>query len=112
MTKDQVLARASQDGRIAFHVSDTIQIRNTGRMWDHEAGDWRVIEVLDSKGNILTSGDIVAYKLLQECKEIDDHHASFRMEANDNGILTLYSAEFIVEVSYHNEIDIWIGERS
>lgn len=111
MTKDQVLARASKDGRIAFHVSDTIKVRNTGRIWDEGMGDWRVIEVLDSKGNVLTSGDIVAYKLLRECREADDCHASFRMEALADGTLTLYSAEFIIEVSYHNEIDIWIGER-
>jgi hypothetical protein len=110
MTKDQVLARASDKWSISFHVAETIQIRNTGQLWDQEVGDWRVIEVLDVKGNVLTSGDIVAYHFL-EGVDAADYHANFRMEANADGILTLYSAEFLVEVSYHNEIDIWIGER-
>lgn len=112
MTKDQVLARASEKWGISFHVADHIKIRNTGRIWDQELGDWKVIEILDAEGNILTSGDIVAYKLLEGCKRANDYHAAFRMEAEAEGILGLYSAEFIVEVSYHNEISIWIGERS
>lgn len=112
MTKDQVLARTDEKWGISFHVADHIKIRNTGRIWEPELGDWRVIEILDAKGNVLTSGDIVAYKLLEGCTRANDCHADFRMEAGADGILDLYSAEFIVEVSYHNEIDVWIGERS
>lgn len=111
MTKDQVLARTSEKWGISFHVSEHIQIVNTGKLWDEELGDWRVIQVRDSKGNVLTSGDVVAFKFLDGC-DTNQFHANFRMEAKADGVINLYSAEFIVEISYHNEISIWIGERS
>lgn len=89
-----------------YFEASSIAIRNSGRLFDDDH-EWTFIEVLNSKTKeVITSGDVVSFHVMDEKRE--GKYPLFRIEMQSDGLTYLYSAIFYVEISYHNEIDIYV----
>mgnify|MGYP006303023403 CR=1 FL=1 len=70
---------------------------DSGKTYDEEMGDWRVIHIFDARtGGFIASGDIIEWKA----------ETHFKTDMRPDGKTIFYGARFHVEDSYHNSVEV------